>query len=295
MTHRNTLPHALALCLLLPACRAENIKPVDRRPLAELAEAIKGKGYKRLAQGSQEVWTIDPASDDPVMTGLATVFVTVNEGTGEWTLSVFHDETVGSTLLIGKNLVSLASGTADPLPAFDRKAAEETVEKLKACDAEFYPDAVQRLMEKFNCRRAFRGEVTFMLPSVLEAAHAAHRSDIDSRVLDITLDGKKIQITQGNLRKAMVERVNELKERRAQLLKEGASPEERAQTEALAKRYGLGDETQEEPDEPDFRGALEPAFAEVLVTPDGRFVVLAVDRRGACVRIAVGEDFSVNP
>lgn len=64
-----------------------------------------------------------------------------------------------------------------------------------------------------------------------------HQQRIDSKMLTLKVGGRDIEISQGELRKIMEERVEALKERREQLLNSGGSPAEIARLDNLIGRY----------------------------------------------------------
>lgn len=267
---------ALAFILLAPACHAQSMNPLEHKPLAELVAALKASGHERIAQGTQNVWQQSPQANSAAKAGLPFA-LTMNKATAAWTVIVFHDDTEGSTLLVGDKLRSVPENEA--LPAFDRDKAQETIGKLSRYGATYYPDHVKNLTEQFGLRRVFSGEVAAMTAPAYEAARGYRQSEIDTHKLTLKIGGKDVEIEQGELRRIMAERVKELKEERAQL-----SPGQ----DDSGEKGG----SQKAREEPDSGNAMIPVFADVLTRPDGGFMVLVVDRHGACLTVAVGDTFA---
>ena len=75
-----------------------------------------------------------------------------------------------------------------------------------------------------------------------ERKHAAdlamlHQLEIDNNVLHLSVNGQELDISQGDLRKAMKQRVEELEEERKQLLKKGGDPKELRRINNLLDEY----------------------------------------------------------
>jgi hypothetical protein len=69
------------------------------------------------------------------------------------------------------------------------------------------------------------------------AKHAVSQRVIDRNMLRLRLGGEDIEISQGDMRKAMEARVTALEERRRQLLRNGQNPEEVERIENLVASY----------------------------------------------------------
>lgn len=292
---RNTIPlYALALCVVMTACHGEDNQPslevglIDSKPHAELVAALKQGGHERIAQGTQTLFMEEQGSDKltPVESPL---MLTINKQTNNWTISSLDDDKLGSTLLIGTKLERLADKEARVLPSFDRSAAAKVIEQLARCEATYYPDEANRLAKEGRYTRWFSGEIQSLLPVVLKTARLRRQYAIDSTIVEVTLQGRPTKIVQGELRRAMQERLKELQEQREALLKSG-DREGLAKVEALARKYGEIDAADEE-EAPIPDNALKPIFGEVWVDAKGRFSVLAIDQHGACLVVAAGEGF----
>lgn len=244
------------------------MKPLDHQPLAELVAALKASGHERIAQGTQQLWQADPKTGTASKTS-APVALTMNHATGSWTVIAFHDDTVGSTYLVGTTLRRIADN--EPLPSFDRDLAQTAISRLGRYGATYYPDHLKNLTEQFRMRRLFSGEIVAMTAPAFAAARGYRQSEIDAHKLRLNVGGKDVDISQGDLRRIMAQRVGELKATGPQ----GQNPVENQPHE-----------------QPESTSTMEPLFADVLVRPDGGFMVLAVDRHGACLTIAVGDTFS---
>ncbi len=121
-----------------------------------------------------------------------------------------------------------------------------------------------------------------------------HQHEIDENKVKLTLDGEVVEITQGDLRKAMTARVKALEERRQQLEQNHGSADELAQIVGLIKGYAATASSAEPPDQSGLT-AMKPAFADLLVAPNGDFKILVVDQYGTCVSIVSGVGFAARP
>ena len=72
--------------------------------------------------------------------------------------------------------------------------------------------------------------------SAVELA-AEYQRELDENMLSLNIDGEDIQISQGDLRKAMQKRVEELEEQKKELEKNGGSPEQISKVEGLIGDY----------------------------------------------------------
>lgn len=250
--------YPLLFGLLAFAWQAWGLEPIDHRPIPELAAALKNSGYERIAQGYQLV--VAPGAEIGDWTTEKVLFIlSTNKQTGEWAISVVHDNSVGSTLLIGKNL--------------QRVPGEQREDGYRAL---------------------FRGEIVFTANSALEMADAYYQQEVDNNMLTLEVKGKPITIAQGKLRGIMIKRVQDLKEQRAELIRKGGDRNEIAQLDALMKQYGEKAAEQETRAYPHFRG-MKPVSAEVQVSSDGGFRVVATDQNAKRANIAFGDTFSEKP
>ena len=109
MTTGRKLNYALILGLLVLVGPAWAVDLIDHKPIAELVTALKNGGQERVAQGVQVVLAKD-AHTGELFTTRALLFVTVNQRTGEWTVSIVHDKVVGSTVVIARNFQRVTGG-----------------------------------------------------------------------------------------------------------------------------------------------------------------------------------------
>jgi hypothetical protein len=158
MTTLLNTAYPLLFCLLAFTLNALAIEPIDRQPIAELSAAIKKDGHTRIAQGIRYVVTKDPKTGEVSKADNA-LMLTTNKETGEWTVSVFHGDTKGSTLLIGSGLERPRAGETHHRKSFSREASKRAVEATKGKEfAAYYPDEVKRIL-KLGWKRRFAGNV----------------------------------------------------------------------------------------------------------------------------------------
>lgn len=156
MHHLIKTTYPLIFSLLLVACTAEPIEPIDRQPISKLSAAIKKAGHERIAQGVGNVVTKDSGTGE-VFNAKTPLMVTSNPDSGEWTVSVLHDQQIGSTLLIGNALKRPDKDEVVELESFDRKVLRSVVPAFKgAYGAAYYTQKINRL-ERQGYEREFSG------------------------------------------------------------------------------------------------------------------------------------------
>lgn len=153
------MTYALVFALSLAGCkaRASAIEPIDHKPVATLAAALKAAGHKRIAQGMDIIVAKDKGSGE-LFSARSPIFVTTKTGTDEWTLSVAHDKEVGSILLTGIGFQRLQDAKPGTLPSFEKAKAQPVIAKLGA-RATYYPDEIARVAA-MGYKRLFTGKVS---------------------------------------------------------------------------------------------------------------------------------------
>ncbi len=276
--------------LVFTAGQSLGVEPIDHRPIPELAQELKESGHQRIAQGLQKIIVKDSESGE-LHTAVSPLMLTVNKQSGEWTISVFNDQHVGSTLLIGNGWQRALSNTVLRLPSFDRTKSQETISKLEGIPATYYPDEIQRLVGESGYQRMFTGTVGCVLDSAFEMVAAHRRYDIDSHIVKLTIEGKEIEVTQGQLRKITENRRTELEKERDRLKHQNEYPDRPSHLNALIEEYESTPVPVEKDSGTNFSECMQPLFADVLVAGE-EFVVLIVDKTGVCLKIAFGTTFS---
>jgi len=292
MMNAGKLTYALVLSLLALDGQAWALDPVDHQPIADLRTALKSSGQVRIAQGGQNILARDDNTGE-LVPATSLLMLTTNKGTGDWTISILHTKIIGSTALIGTGLQQISSDAPQSLPTFDRNKAAGIVAAMNARGTGYYPDEVQRLAKESGCKRLYSGSITFTLNSALSVAAAYNQYVIDSNQLTLNIDGQNIKISQGDLRKSMVNRVKELEAQRAQLAANNGDPSEIAKTDHLLAKYGAEKTQLGDVATPDFT-VMEPVFMDLLAAPNGDFHILVVDQYGAAAEIASGNAFGPN-
>ena len=279
MTTGRKLSYALAFGFLILVNPARALDLLDHQPIATLAAALKSSGQVRIAQGMQDILASD--TNGQLVPAASLLFLTTEKDTAKWTISVLHDKIVGSTLLIGNSLQKISTTEVPSLPTFNRQKA--------GLAAAYYPDEVQRL-GKDGFKRLFTGRVTFMLNSALAIASAYRQHEIDANKVTLTIDRKPTEISQGDLRRIMTERVKSLEVQRQQLESNNGDAAEITRITNLVKQYQSSTPAGAEATTPDL-STMKPVFADVLVDPNANFHVLVVDQYGACAEMASGASF----
>lgn len=255
-TKKRIYPQLFALLTCLGA--AWGFEPVDSMPISDFVAALKNAGHERIAQGYQSV----PLPGRQIGTWSSTnapFMLTTNKQNGDWTISIFHDQDKGGTLLTGRNLQRLPSGQTEG-----------------------------------GYTKLFRGEVTSATTLALFIADYNQQRDIDRNIVEFEFEGKTIRMAQGDLRRSMINRVEALKETRAKLIQAGGSTSEISKIDALVKEYSNVSGRFDPAGETSVRN-MRPTVFELRVAPNGAFKVVIFDRSGKTADVAVGETFSEKP
>lgn len=156
MSNRAKITYALVFGLCALTCQAWGLEPVDHKPIADLAAALKSNGQVRIAQGLKDVITKD-ANTGELFTARSILMLTENKAADEWTVSVIHDKVFGSTLIIGNNLRRVQNGETAALPTFDRQKAAAILPNLEGWGPAYYPDEMKRYAG-IGFQRLFTGQ-----------------------------------------------------------------------------------------------------------------------------------------
>ncbi|MFD2257694.1 hypothetical protein ACFSSA_13505 [Luteolibacter algae] len=150
--------YPLIFCLLAFVSNSLAVQPIDHRPIGELSAAIKKAGHTRIAQGIRYVVTKDRKTGEVSKTDNV-LMLTTNKKTGEWTVSVLHGDTRGSTLLIGSGLERPRAGETHHRKSYSREASNRVIKATKGeVFSAYYPDEIKRIL-KLGWKRSFAGSV----------------------------------------------------------------------------------------------------------------------------------------
>jgi hypothetical protein len=122
-----------------------------------------------------------------------------------------------------------------------RKANEVSLESLAFMA--FVPAKYQALVANSNASQAIREQhdEKAKREKQEEKDHAqrlaAYQQQIDANVLRLSINGADVDISQGDLRKVMQHRVEELEEQKKELLKNGGNPKELRRVDNLIDEY----------------------------------------------------------